>query len=64
VLLVISKEDRALAAARNIKGVDACTVSTITANLLAPGGVPGRKAVWSEQAVRSIAESIKNQRIQ
>ncbi len=63
VLLVISKEDRALAAARNIKGVDACTTSTITANLLAPGGVPGRKAIWSEQAIKAITESIKSRNI-
>jgi hypothetical protein len=33
---------RAIKAARNIAGVDACTVSNLTANLLAPGGVPGK----------------------
>ncbi len=61
VLLVISKDDSAIRAARNIAGVDACTVSTITANLLAPGGVPGRVTVWSEPAIKNIEASLKNQ---
>lgn len=61
LLLVISKEGMALKAARNIAGVDACTVSNITANLLAPGGVPGRVTVWSEHAVKGIEAAIKNQ---
>lgn len=63
VLLVISKEDRAIKAARNIAGVDACLVSKLTANLLAPGGTPGRVAVWSEHAAKAIDASIKNQTI-
>jgi large subunit ribosomal protein L4e len=61
ILLVVSKEDKALRSARNIAGVDVCTVANITANLLAPGGLPGRTTVWSEQAVKNIEESIKNQ---
>ncbi len=61
VLLVIGKEGSALKAAGNIAGVDACTVSNITANLLAPGGVPGRTTVWSERAIKGIEDSIKGQ---
>jgi large subunit ribosomal protein L4e len=61
VLLVISKNGSAIKAARNMAGVDACTVSGITANLLAPGGVPGRTTVWSEQAIKTLEESIKKQ---
>jgi len=61
ILLIVSKNDKAIKAARNMAGVDACTVSQITANLLAPGGVPGRTTVWSEHAVKEIEESIKRQ---
>lgn len=64
VLLVISKNDAAIKAARNIAGVDACEVSKITANLLAPGGVPGRTTIWSERAVKELEESIKRQKLQ
>jgi large subunit ribosomal protein L4e len=63
VLLVISKNGDALKAAGNIAGVDACTISNITANLLAPGGVPGRTTVWSEEAIKNIEDSIKKQRL-
>lgn len=63
VLLVISKEGNAIRAARNIRGVDACSVSNITANLLAPGGTPGRVTVWSEQAVKDVEASVKKQNI-
>lgn len=62
ILLVVGKETPAIKSARNIAGVDACTTSTITANLLAPGGNPGRVTVWSENAVNGIEESIKKQR--
>ncbi len=59
VLLIISKDANAIKAARNIAGVDACMVSNITANLLAPGGLSGRKTVWSEHAIKEVNESIK-----
>lgn len=62
VLLIVGKEGTALKSARNIAGVDACTTSTITANLLAPGGNPGRVTVWSEDAVKNIEEAIKRQK--
>jgi len=61
LLLIVSKENQAARAARNIAGVDACSVSVITANLLAPGGVPGRVTVWSEQAIKGVEESVKRQ---
>ena len=59
VLLVVSKESPALKAARNIAGVDVCTVSTMRANLLAPGGNPGRIAVWSESAIKHMDSAIE-----
>lgn len=61
ILLIVGKNDKAIKAARNIAGVDACMVSDISANLLAPGGVPGRTTVWSEHAVKGIEESIRKQ---
>lgn len=63
LLLVLGNDSRAIRAAQNIAGVDACGVSMITANLLAPGGVPGRMTVWSEHAIKSIEESIKQQNL-
>ncbi|MDE1810670.1 MAG: 50S ribosomal protein L4 [Candidatus Micrarchaeota archaeon] len=58
VLLIVSKESPALKAARNMAGVDVCTVSSMRANLLAPGGNPGRVAVWSESAIKQLDSAI------
>ncbi len=59
-LLFIVNEDRGLTkAARNIPGVDACTVKDLKANLLAPGGVPGRATLWSESAIKNITSGIE-----
>ncbi len=58
LLFVAGKECDAIKAARNIPGVDACTVSNITVGKLAPGGSPGRQTLWSEDAVKSIEKSM------
>lgn len=59
-LLVVVKEDKgAIRAARNIAGVDACTISGITVSALAPGGNPGRRVLWSESALKGVAEAVK-----
>ncbi len=63
VLLVVSTEGSAIKAARNMAGTEACTVSRITANLLAPGGVPGRITIWSEQAIKNVAEAVRSQKL-
>lgn len=63
VLLVIGKETTAIKAARNIAGADACAISNITANLLAPGGNPGRITVWSEHAIKNLEASISKQNL-
>ena len=57
VLVVVAEDHGIVKAVRNIAGADACTVSNITARLLAPGGKPGRVTVWSEDAVRAVASS-------
>jgi large subunit ribosomal protein L4e len=63
VLLIVGKESSVMQAARNIPGVDVCEVSKITANLLAPGGVPGRITVWSESAVSNVTKAIDNMKV-
>ena len=60
LLLVVGKEASVMKAARNIHGVDVCEVSKITANLLAPGGLPGRLTIWSESAVNNLNRTIQN----
>jgi large subunit ribosomal protein L4e len=57
-LFVAGKECDALKAARNIPGVEACTVSKITVGKLAPGGYPGIRTLWSEDAVKSVEGAI------
>ena len=59
LLIVVGKDNGVVKAARNIPGVDACTTSTVRANLLAPGGVPGRVTLWSESAVKSLGSDIE-----
>ncbi|MFH1443170.1 MAG: 50S ribosomal protein L4 [Candidatus Micrarchaeota archaeon] len=51
VLIVVSEDKGIWKAARNIPGVDVCTVDKLTAELLAPGGNPGRYTIWSESAI-------------
>ncbi|MHA1989406.1 MAG: 50S ribosomal protein L4 [Candidatus Hodarchaeales archaeon] len=42
--------------ARNLPGVDICSVSQLNAELLAPGTHPGRLAVWSKTAIKQLEE--------
>ncbi|MDY6761558.1 MAG: 50S ribosomal protein L4 [Candidatus Nanohaloarchaea archaeon] len=55
--LFVVGEDRGIArAARNLPGVDVCTVEQLNAELLAPGTEPGRLTVWTETAVERLDE--------
>ncbi|MEM0149738.1 MAG: 50S ribosomal protein L4 [Candidatus Micrarchaeaceae archaeon] len=58
LLFVFSNGAKAAKAARNIPGVAACTVSTLTVGALAPGGSAGRLSVWSESAINSISDAV------
>ncbi|MCL4363297.1 50S ribosomal protein L4 [Candidatus Marsarchaeota archaeon] len=58
VLLILNEDKGAIEAARNIRGVKACTIKEISANKLAPGGSPIKVAIWSEDAVKNIASVI------
>lgn len=56
ILLVTSKECELSKAAKNIPGVDIVEVKNINAELLAPGAVPGRVALFTESAIKSIKD--------
>jgi large subunit ribosomal protein L4e len=53
-LIVVSRDDGIVKAARNIPGVEICTVDGLNITRLAPGGVPGRLTVWSERAIEEV----------
>ncbi len=58
-LLIVVNEDKGIVkAARNIPGVDACTLKNLTANLLAPGGEPGRITLWSEDSIKHMHKAV------
>lgn len=55
VLIVTSKENM-LKAAENITGVDVRAWNRLDADVLAPGGVPGRLAIFTESALREMGK--------
>ena len=61
--MVVSKEGAALKSARNIAGVDICQVNKLSTGLLAPGGKPGRTAIWSEGAISGLQAAVAKIRL-
>jgi large subunit ribosomal protein L4e len=59
VLIVVNNDKGIVKAARNIAGVDACSVKELSATLLAPGGVPGRITIWSSDAISNLQQEIQ-----
>jgi len=60
VLVVVSKQDsKAIAAFRNMPGVDAVHINLLSIEHLAPGGVPGRLMIISEEAVKMLGEKFR-----
>lgn len=55
-LVIISKETPLLKAARNIPGIDISTVKNLNAEILAPGGIAGRLAIYTESAIKEVAK--------
>lgn len=56
-LLIIVSEDKGVAkSAKNIPGVDICTVNNLNAELLAPGAKAGRLTLWTESSIKKIGE--------
>ncbi len=54
-IIVVGKNEGIVKAAKNMAGVDIIEVSNINAGLLAPGGKPGRLAIWTESAIQWLA---------
>ncbi len=63
ILIVVEKDGGLVKAARNIAGVDACSMRHITANALAPGGKPGRLTIWSENVLPVMDKQIEELRL-
>jgi large subunit ribosomal protein L4e len=56
ILFVTSSEAGPSRAARNLAGAAVTTAAEVNAEALAPGGQPGRLTVWTESAVKEVAE--------
>jgi large subunit ribosomal protein L4e len=56
ILFVTSKKSSLEKAAGNFPGVDVATIESINAELLAPGTQPGRLTLYTEQAIKMLAE--------
>ncbi len=63
LLIVVSNDSSVLKAARNIPGVDACSLEKMTVSMFAPGGNPGRATVWSESALSKLDQEISKHSI-
>ncbi|MHA2252718.1 MAG: 50S ribosomal protein L4 [Candidatus Kariarchaeaceae archaeon] len=55
-LLVVAEDCSVLKAGSNIPGVVTCKVQDLTVELLAPGTHPGRLTIWTEGAIKKLAE--------
>ncbi|MEK6924222.1 MAG: 50S ribosomal protein L4 [Candidatus Micrarchaeota archaeon] len=55
VLIIYAKDQGIWRATRNLPGVNAVRVDKLDVELLAPGGVPGRLAVWTKGAIEELA---------
>lgn len=58
LLFVTSKDCAAIKAARNIPGVTVCTMTTLSAEKLAPSGNARMASLWSEDAIKGVEASI------
>ncbi len=54
-LIVVGKESGIRQGAGNLPGVDVVAVENLGAEVLAPGGVPGRLTVWTKSAIQKLA---------
>lgn len=54
-LIVVEKDKGIVSGARNIPGLEVARVTELNAELLAPGGVPGRLTVWTKGAIQKLA---------
>ncbi len=56
-LIVVSKKCPLIKAVGSIPGVDVITVDSLNVELLAPGSMPGRLTIWSEEAIKKLKEN-------
>ncbi len=56
LLVVLSGRCKAAKAFRNLPGVTVAYIKNLSVLHLAPGGVPGRLTLWSESAIKMLAE--------
>jgi len=55
--LVVFVEDKGIVrAVKNLQGVHACKAGNLSAELLAPGAMPGRLAIFTESAIKKLGE--------
>lgn len=57
ILIVVSKACGLSDAGHNISGVEVCPVMSLNAELLAPGGVPGRLTLYTAAAIEHLAKN-------
>ncbi|MAG20418.1 50S ribosomal protein L4 [archaeon] len=53
-LIVVSKNCPLVNSAKNIPGIDVCTINLLNANLLAPGTEPGRLTIFTEDSIEKL----------
>ena len=55
--LVVFAEDKGIVrAAKNLQGVNVCKAGNLSAELLAPGTMPGRLTIFTESAIKKLGE--------
>ncbi len=59
LLVVVSDKCPVINALRNLPGVDVVKVDMLNMLVLAPGGVPGRLTLWTDEALRRLANLFK-----
>ena len=55
-LIVVAEDKNARKALRNFEGLDVVKAADLSVEALAPGTHPGRLTVWSESAIKTLAE--------
>lgn len=64
ILIVVNDDKGIVKAARNIPGVEVSTLASLKVEQLAPGGSPHIATIWSESAVKNVAEAVKSKKIE
>ena len=55
-LIVVGEDEKARKALRNFEGLDVVKAADLSVEALAPGTHPGRLTVWTESAIKTLAE--------